>query len=63
MKVTDAVFAHQASGFLSYAQPTALQPVVCVDAVVFASGHDTLLISRLPALCDTIEMAACCMAI
>jgi hypothetical protein len=43
------VLAHQASGFLGYAQAAALQPVVRMDAVVFASGHDTLLIVGWPA--------------
>jgi hypothetical protein len=38
------MLAHQASGFLGDAQSASLKPVVRVDAVVFASGHDTLLI-------------------
>jgi hypothetical protein len=43
MKVADAMFAHQARGLLCDAQAISLQPVMCMNAVVFASGHGTFL--------------------
>jgi hypothetical protein len=46
MEIADAVLAHKTRGFLGDAQPIALQSVMRVDAVVFASGHGALLIDR-----------------
>jgi hypothetical protein len=45
VKIADTVLAHQAGGFLGDAHAIALQAIMRVDAVVFASRHGALLIS------------------
>ncbi|HUW54818.1 MAG TPA: hypothetical protein VMV99_15515 [Rhodanobacter sp.] len=46
MEIANPVLAHQACGFLGDAQTIALLTIMCMDAVVFASGHGAFLIDR-----------------